>query len=87
MPNLPTQVWVTWFFALWWVIVGVHNYISHVSPRYKNGRALFFALIAAGQLAWLGYLLLQAVMSLVLIVLVAFALTWLLWVREARRSK
>ena len=87
MTELPTRVWVTWLFALWWLIIAIRDYISHASPRYKNGRALYLALVAAGQLAWLGYLILQALRPLVWIVLAAFGLTWLLWIREAHRGR
>jgi len=83
MINLPTQVWVTWLFAIWWLFVAVHDYISLASPRYRNGRALYLALVAAGQLAWLGYLLLQALVPIALVVLIAFGFTWWLWMREA----
>ncbi len=85
MANIAMNVWIAWImwlFALWWLITAFRGYTSHSSPRYKNLRACYLALIAMGQLAWLGYLLLQAVTPLVCIVQVAFGLTWWLWKRE-----
>ena len=44
---------------------------------------LSLALIAAGQLAWLGYLLLQSMFPMALLVLIAFIFTWALSYRQA----
>lgn len=87
MPNLPIQVWAAWVYALWWLFVAIRDYASPVSPRYKNGRAFYLALVAVAQLAWLGYLLLEGFSLIALAVLVAFGFTWLLWVREASAKK
>jgi CHAT domain-containing protein len=86
MINLPTRVWVTWSFTLWWLFVAIHDYVRPACPRYRNRRALYLALVAAGQLAWLGYLLLQ-LEPIAWVVLVAFGLTWLLWRREASEGQ
>lgn len=87
MMHLPTSVVVTWLFALWWLYVALRDALSPASPRYRHGRAVALALVAVGQLAWLGYLLLHEVRPFVLPVLGAFGLTWVLWVREAVAAK
>jgi hypothetical protein len=82
MSNIPMLVWVTWLFASWWLFVAVFDYIRPASKRYRNRRALYLALVAAGQLAFLGYAQLHALGPIVFVVLVGFGLSWLLWVRE-----
>ncbi|MCL4299202.1 MAG: CHAT domain-containing protein [Anaerolineae bacterium] len=83
MSNLSVFVWVLWLFALWWLYVAGRDYSSPTSPRYRNGSALFLALVAAGELAGVGYLLLQALTPMALGLLAVFSVTWLLWVQEA----
>jgi CHAT domain-containing protein len=83
MSNVPIFVWALWLFALWWLYVAGRDYSNSMSPRYKNGSALFLALVAAGALAGAGYLLLQALTPVALVLLAAFGVIWLLWLQEA----
>ena len=87
MNSQSVLAWAAWLFALWWLYVAGQDYSSSTSPRYKSGRALFLALIAAGELAWLGSLLLEGLTPMTWVLLIAFSFTWLLWSRKASPIK
>jgi|SwirhirootsSR2_FD_contig_91_625419_length_4497_multi_3_in_0_out_0_3 hypothetical protein len=48
----------TWLFALWWLGVACRDCLHLPSPRYRHRRAVALALLASGQLALVGVLLL-----------------------------
>lgn len=83
--NVPVVVWITWLFALWWVFLAFRDYNSASSRRRGNGTAFALALVAAGQLAWMGYLQLRGIRELVLLTLVGFAMTLVFWSIVGRR--
>jgi Carboxypeptidase regulatory-like domain len=49
----------TWLFALWWLGVACWDCLRPTSPRYCNRCAVALALLASGQLALVGALLLR----------------------------
>lgn len=81
------SVWVTWLFASWWLFIAVYDYLRPASKRYKNRRTLYWALVAAGQLAFWGFALLWAWEPIGFVVLIGFGLSWLLWMWEGRRGR
>jgi hypothetical protein len=85
--NVPLVVWITWAFAAWWLFVAFRDYRSPASPRRGNGLALGLALVAAGQLGWLGYVLLRGIGEFVLLTLLGFVITLVLWSVVARRKR
>jgi hypothetical protein len=84
--NLPPTVLVTWLFGLWWLFVAFRGYYSPASPRRGNGLAFGLALVAAGQLGWLGYVLYRGIGELVMLTLIGYVVTWILWSVVARRK-
>ena len=80
---IPQSALVTWLFAAWWLFVALNDSTNSKSPRYGNLASILFALVAAGTLGWLGLLLVQGASDQILVWLIAFGISFLLWVRAS----
>lgn len=77
---IPKTALVSWLFATWWLYVAIRDCTNPKSPRYGNLPSILFALIAAGTLGWLGFLLMKGARDQILICLISFAVSFVLWV-------
>lgn len=77
---IPQTSLVAWLFAAWWLFVALRDCISPKSPWYGNLPSILFALMAAGTLVWLGFLLLKGARDYVLFALIGFGVSFLLWI-------